>query len=190
MAKSISGVDYAQLPTASTADAIKIITQHVNTKKGNVLISGPSGVGKTWFVSQLGSSNVKLFSLDKFGSRVDSKWVVKIDSLPKEKNLIFEGTCNNLKDVIAFIKPTLIVYLTATPDLFRRIQAVKHSEALEKDLPTSWTAGWLEHSEQSDDEIAQFFKDYYFKLNSDLPSDAERLIVINNSDANIKRGWH
>lgn len=124
----------------------------------NVLITGPSGIGKTRYAIDLSkTTGLPLFHVDAISSEQNGEW--KIDrTLWKglTHDAIYEGTIHP-DDRELFSDVTTVIIPRVPLHLFRRVSLLKIQDA-SSDVPYEWLVSWLRRSSFTDSQYNDLIK--------------------------------
>lgn len=162
---------------------------------GNVLITGPTGVGKTHFLNTVikhaskRKGPYKFVKLDKYGKKVDDKFIIKDFPLAKD-HIIYEGDYKSLIKGGQQSTMHLSLLVILIPDLlsFRKIQAAKAKDALNMDVPQRWIDGWVANSKISKEDFESSFQEQASLIKSSFTSPFY-VIMTNTVDSEVSKGW-
>jgi len=172
-------------PQARVLDLAELIASVKDDKK-RFLLTGPSGIGKSYIASQL--SNISpVVGLDKYGERIGDRWIVEVSDAPKAR--FYEGQGDN---VLEWARHEGLILLIPVPslDLFRRIQAAKAKEYEKKKVHNEqWLQGWQRKSKFDRREYLKWFSG---KLDSIAKYSGNKpffLIVNEDNGRPVTKGW-
>lgn len=163
---------------------------------GSVLITGPSGVGKSKFLDELPFPQAIKIHMDEYGHKQGDKWITKFDELPMEKEvvntrLIYEGYGTNYLELASKIPIKLVILVRPNPDLFRVIQTFKAADHLStsKHVVKSWVEGWLRKAVMTNEEVTAYFKEKDAPIRKLFkPNEVE--VYLTEKSGEVERGWH
>jgi len=162
------------------------VSKFCHNLPGPILVSGPSGSGKSYFltlltghspsvdpadrstatISRSGGRKARRWSpisLDTFGFHDKGRWYVNVKSLllrlkgVEAKNVVCAGVSDNLLEVMKALKPKTIIMLDPPFSMFKQVMRLKFRDGIDKNIRSSWLDGYAVKSLfQPDDKIKYF----------------------------------
>jgi hypothetical protein len=145
-------------------------------KRNKILIFGLPGSGKSY----VSSFFPRVVHLDTYATVKDGKWIVK--GLPLDHE-IYEGTCENLEEVVYLLKPKLVLYVSADPDSLRRVNRLRMQESPDSAFSSCWKRlSTMTNGQIRADEIngMKWFRSLGSKV----------LMLCNDHFKDVAHGWH
>jgi energy-coupling factor transporter ATP-binding protein EcfA2 len=183
-------VDKAGLSAPVISNTARLNTIRPEVQKNvKILITGPSGIGKSWYATQLSAvANAKLVNLDWFGARVGDKWIIDTSKIPAD-GIVYEGTGDNVFEWAA-ANVDIVIIMVPSLSLWKAINTAKAIDySQNEDLNQVWLSGWEEKAGHSQSEYVKYFI-AKLKLYSTPFSKQKIYVVANDADPKrVSRGW-
>jgi len=161
------------------------------------LITGPSGVGKSWLFSRLYAKlpKAKFLNLDKFGSSKTDKWLIDVDKVSStiagaHGLWILEGQSDNMMELTSNVPISRVVALVPEFETFISIQRAKAKDGALMSSHPEWVKGWEEKSRMSEVEFLKYMVaklKVYAKFTAAAPMS---ILCLPKALNPIKGGWH
>lgn len=150
-------------------DLVRFIRRLIRiADQGNrfVLITGPSGIGKSYICDLLRSASPAITSidLDAYGSIIDGKHIVDFDKAFGE-NLnadVFLGTSDNIGEAHKFGN-LLTFRVDPSADAYVKMQAAKAKDGQMKNLNPEWIKGWRDKSKLNPKQVERELDEWWIK---------------------------
>lgn len=154
-----------------------LIFEILNNFKKHVLITGPSGIGKTLIIKLLKEQGFRAYDLDQFGAVTNGHWQIDFTKVPKGWQIL-GGMAYNLGDLTTIVKMTdvAIVYIIRLPDAWRTTLSERVNEPNYGERFRKW-------SQYSDKKVLNAYEETFRRWKHlFIPAN---VYVINNALINI-----
>lgn len=136
----------------------RLVVGAFQDKPAIVLVVGPSGVGKSHLVNNLGNI---AFDTDEVGSTVDKKFIVRYDEIPASAS-VWIGTAHNMEDAFRVADVQYYIFLFTTRENYSMIAIAKLRD-IPKDKPLAWMLVHAGSISISSHNFTVMMKDYQVK---------------------------
>lgn len=151
-------------------------------KHHNVLVSGPSGVGKSYMSSMFSD---KVVHLDEFGERSRDNWYIH-DIPLHENSYVYEGSADNIGQALRSYNVGLLVMVVPTMPLWREMQLNKAKSGKHP----VWIRGWLEKADWTERSMMLYINSKVSTVTDFLKHPIPVVYVRNEQTGPVTRGWH
>lgn len=160
------------------------------------LITGPSGVGKSWLATQLSAhlDGFKKLSLDDFSTVTNkTEFEIDLDKLVASmvrKPTILEGLGSNLESLKSFIQLSHVYYVIPSFDVFITSNTRKLAEGKERKLKQSSLDHWESASKMTEKSFISHILRTIRLTRKHLSGIPFSVICLHRQGALPVEGWH
>lgn len=165
-----------------------------------LVITGPSGSGKSHILDHLVLDGAKGFELDCVGSAIDGQWIVNPYAIPKGYSVL-AGCCDNFLEVVQLFRPDYVVFVKPSSAKWSQLALWhKANEVPDGHVFQAWwreksqlstQAYWYHWRESVENAIREIEGGLHGLEKLGVPVKVPEIrIVTNTFKAAPTRGWH